>query len=296
MSLLDREDLVGSLFFPQKDTRLTPRGAVDHRIAVRGGELHLRVHGTKGPLLLLFHGNGEIVSDWDPAAASFLARGVRFAVVDYRGYGRSLGTPTMRRVLEDAWVALAYAHGLAGAPVIVMGRSLGSAPCWEVASAASVSAVIVDSGFTSVDAVARRRGVEPASLTRVEREALDPLPKIARVTVPTLLLHGENDAVIAHTEAEHALAACNNRHAIDNEDDGGATRRGLRSRPQERASKRGSASGEGGDWGELLPPAAPKARTAELATIPGRGHNDLSMHPAYWEALAPFLDARSSAP
>jgi pimeloyl-ACP methyl ester carboxylesterase len=244
VSLLDREDLVGSLFFPRADDRACPPRARDHAIDVRGATLHLRVHGDRGPMVLLFHGNGEIVSDWDGAAPSFLARGVRFAVMDYRAYGRSTGTPTMRAVLDDAWTVLAYVHALTGSKVIVMGRSLGSAPAWEVASASCVRAVIVDSGFTSVDAFARRRGVEPASLGTTERAALDPLAKIARVTAPTLLLHGERDAVIVHDEAVRALAAISHEEK-------------------------------------------------SLATIPGRGHNDLAMDPAYWRALGPFLDALS---
>ncbi|MBX7196614.1 MAG: alpha/beta hydrolase, partial [Sandaracinaceae bacterium] len=97
MSLLTRTDLVGSLFFPRPDARPCPRNASDHFVAAPGAALHLRVHGASGPLLLLFHGNGEIVSDWDAAAPSFLARGVRFAVLDYRGYGRSNSAPTMSR-------------------------------------------------------------------------------------------------------------------------------------------------------------------------------------------------------
>jgi fermentation-respiration switch protein FrsA (DUF1100 family) len=210
----------------------------------------------------------------------------------------------MRRVLEDAWIVLAYAHALAGAPVIVMGRSLGSAPCWEVASASSVRAVIVDSGFTSVEAFARRRGVDPASLSREEHAALDPLPKIARVSVPTLLLHGENDTVIAHTEAEQALAALRDApkartgqtggEAVDLGRPAAGAAEQTPGAARERVRRADEQGGMGGSC--RLPAAAPKAREAELATIPGRGHNDLSMHPAYWQALAPFLDARSSAP
>lgn len=245
MSLLDREDLVGSLFFPRADSRPTPAGATDHAIDVRGATLHLRVHGERGPLVLLFHGNGEIVSDWDAAAPSFVARGVRFAVLDYRAYGRSTGTPSMRAVLDDAWTVLAYAHALAGSKVIVMGRSLGSAPAWEVAAASCVRALIIDSGFTSVDAFARRRGVDPASVSEHERARLDPSAKIARVTVPVLLLHGEQDTAIVHAEAEHALATI---------------------------------------------PHANKS----LATIMGRGHNDLAMDPSYWRNLAPYLDSFTS--
>ncbi len=238
--LLDRTDLVGSLFFPREDERPRPPGAQDHVIPVDGAGLHLRVHGAHGALVLLFHGNGEIVSDWDPAAASFVKRGLRFAVVDYRGYGQSTGVPTMRALLEDAHHVLAFAREIAGEPVIVMGRSLGSAAAWEVASAPDVRAIVIDSGFVDVDAFARRRGVDPRTLMEAERIRLDPLPKIAGAQAPTLLVHGSGDAVIAHTEAERALAAS-------------------------------------------------PARDKHLATIFGRGHNDLGVDPAYWAALSPFL-------
>jgi len=240
-TLLDRTDLVGSLFFPREEERPRPAGAQDHVIPVDGATLHLRVHGTHGALVLLFHGNGEIVSDWDAAAPSFVKRGLRFAVVDYRGYGQSTGVPTMRALLEDAHAVLAYAHRLAGDRLVVMGRSLGSAAAWEVASAPEVRAIVIDSGFTDVDAFARRRGIDPQSLTDEERERLGALPKVARASAPLLLLHGERDAVIMHAEAERALAAAS---------------------------------------------CAPK----HLVTIRGRGHNDLSLEPAYWQALGPFLE------
>lgn len=206
-ALLDRTDLVGSLFFPRADDRPCPRGASDHAVEVQGARLHLRVHGSRGPLVLLFHGNGEIVSDWDDAAPSFVKRGLRFAVVDYRGYGRSTGAPMMRALLDDAHEVLARSRALAGEPVIVMGRSLGSAAAWEIASSSNVRAIVIDSGFVDVDAFARRRGVDPHALVDEERARLDPIPKIARVGAPTLLLHGERDAVISHSEAERALAA-----------------------------------------------------------------------------------------
>lgn len=241
-ALLDRDDLVGSLFFPRPDERSAPWSGRDHEVPVPGAALHLRVHGGRGPMVLLFHGNGEIVSDWDAAAPSFVKRGVRFAVVDYRGYGRSTGRPTMRSLLDDAPLVLAFVRELADDRIIVMGRSLGSAAAWEIAASPDVAALVIDSGFTDVDAFARRRGVDPRSLTDSERTRLDPLPKAARAGAPLLLLHGERDAVIVHAEAERALAA--------------------------------SASSE-----------------KRLATIPGRGHNDLSIEPAYWHALGPFLDA-----
>lgn len=249
MSLLDREDLAGRLFFPRPDPRGIPADADDDSVEVEGASLHLRMHGRRlGPrarVVLLFHGNGEIVSDWDPAAPPFTKLGWRFAVLDYRGYGRSTGVPTMRRLLEDAHAALAHVRARGAGPVVVMGRSLGSAAAWEVAGSArdqgaGVDGVIVDSGFTDLDAFARRRGVEPSTLSEDERTVLDPLPRLARVRAPALLLHGERDQVIAHAEAERALEAL-------------------------------------------------RADRARLVTLAGRGHDDVSLDPDYWPAVRTFL-------
>lgn len=210
-ALIDREDLEGRLFFPRADAGTVPAGASDHAIDVGDAALHLRLHGGSlgegAPIVLLFHGNGEIVADWDATGPAFAKLGWRLGVVDYRGYGRSTGTPTMRRLLDDAHPVLAHARRLTGGALVVMGRSLGSAAAWEVASDRGVDGVVLDSGFTDVDAFARRRGVEPSSLSAEERARLDPIPKIAAVDVPVLLLHGEADAVIAIHEAARALAA-----------------------------------------------------------------------------------------
>jgi pimeloyl-ACP methyl ester carboxylesterase len=58
------------------------------------------------PTVLLFHGNGETVADYDLAAPPYARHGMNLAVVDYRGYGRSDGEPSLRAILEDAPSAL----------------------------------------------------------------------------------------------------------------------------------------------------------------------------------------------
>lgn len=205
--MLDRTDLVGRLFFPRADESTKPTQADDHYIPVDGAQLHLRVfEGPRGAgVVLLFHGNGEIVSDWTPAAGSFRSRGYRLAVVDYRGYGQSSGTPTIRTMLSDASVVLDYVATHVDGPLIVMGRSLGSASAWEAMAKAQeagrVRGVVIDSGFVDVEAFARRRGVDAKDLVAEDRLALDPLPKMANVRCPLLLLHGELDAAIRISEA-----------------------------------------------------------------------------------------------
>ena len=211
--MLDRTDLVDRLFFPRADETKKPADAEDHFIEVPGASLHLRVHEGKpgAGVVLLFHGNGEIVSDWNAAAGSFRSRGYRLAIVDYRGYGLSTGTPTIRNMLSDASLVLDYVAEHFEGPLIVMGRSLGSASVWEAMAkareAGRVRGAVIDSGFVDVEAFGKRRGVEPQDLEAEDQSALDPLPKMAAVTCPVLLLHGELDAAIRIQEAAAAYAA-----------------------------------------------------------------------------------------
>jgi len=208
--LLDNPDLIDRLFFPSDRHSPPPAGASDYNLEVPGAHLHLRVHSGSGPVLLLLHGNGENVCDWDEAAPTFVRRGVRLAVFDYRGYGKSTGIPTMQNVFDDTQRVQAALVVIAPGPLALMGRSLGSAPAWALAEQTpDLLGVVIDSGFTDVDAFARRRGIDPSVLPEGERAALDPLPKIARCQHPLLLLHGEEDRAIAITEAEAALAASN---------------------------------------------------------------------------------------
>lgn len=212
--MFDSEAFNGALFFPRADVTPPLAGAVD--LEVPGdAPLHLRWHGPEGlPTLLLFHGNGEVVADYDDAAPMFAAAGARLAVVDYRGYGKSAGTPTLRTAIADAARTLATMLAAAGAPIIVMGRSLGSACAAELYGAMpdGVSAFVLESGFVDLAGLVRRRGMEsPARFAPEDLATFDPAPKLARGTRPLLVLHGAGDVLIPAREAEAAFAAAGTR-------------------------------------------------------------------------------------
>lgn len=210
MSLLTREDLVGSLFFPQPVRSPPPSDARDLFVDVDGARLHVRLHGEAGrPLVLFFHGNAETVADYDEVAAELTGR-VQFAVTDYRGYGASTGRPTLQRLFDDTLAVFDAVRPHAPLAPVVLGRSLGSAAAWHLVEhrGDQLSGVIVDSGFSDLDAFARRRGLAPSALTAEERRVLDPLPKAARCEVPALLLHGEEDSLIPLAEAVRVAKAC----------------------------------------------------------------------------------------
>lgn len=202
--MFDGDAFNHALFFPRREVSAPPRGAVDTMIDVGGVRVHTRRHGTDPCTLLLFHGNGEIVADYDAMASQFTDCGVSLVVADYRGYGASEGEPTLRHVIADA-----RAIAEAVRPQFVMGRSLGGAAAHElyVRPIGGMIGVILESTFCDLAGLIRRRGLAPPSaFSAEERATFDPLAKLPDGRLPLLILHGERDQLIGPSEARTALS------------------------------------------------------------------------------------------
>lgn len=135
--------------------------------------------------------------------------------MDYRGYGRSGGTPTFRSCLADAVIVATQVRAELDRegsvlPLVVMGRSLGAACVAEIAGRglACVVGFVIDSGASNIEATVRRRRLDPAGrLTPTDYADFCPRAKLARSQAPLLLLHGELDASIPVAEAVAAYDA-----------------------------------------------------------------------------------------
>jgi alpha-beta hydrolase superfamily lysophospholipase len=211
-SLLDSPRFLRSLFFPLPRTSSAPSGARELFVDVDGARLHVRVYAADAPLVvLLFHGNGETIADYDGLAAAYAHAGARLAVMDYRGYGASTGTASLRACLDDAPRVLdALRAALPAASIVVMGRSLGGACAAELAKAprAGVRGYLFESSGALLERLVARRGIalEPP-LSEEDLATFCPLRKVARCVVPTLVLHGAIDDLIEPDEAEALFAA-----------------------------------------------------------------------------------------
>ncbi len=216
---LDAPEISLTLFHPRPEwPGLTPPSSgedlmipVGEGVAV--GARFFR-YGETAPTLLFFHGNGEIVADYDELGPVYNKLELNFLPVDYRGYGRSGGRPSASALLADSHAVLDFVvpwltqQGCRG-PLIVMGRSLGSAPAVELAWRRPdlVDGLIVESGFARTGPLLAVLGImprEPFDETRGFRN----LDKMGMVTVPTLIIHAQNDRVIPVSEAQALFTAC----------------------------------------------------------------------------------------
>ena len=154
--------------------------------------------GRSRPLVIFAHGNGELIDDWPEALAGFAERGIHLLLVEYPGYGRSTGRSSqasISAVMLAAYDAAVTRPGVDRDRVVLYGRSLGGAAVCSLLGRRSVAALILQSSFTSVTALAREAFLLPAFLVR---DAFDNLSAVEAYTGPVLVVHGTSDTIIPH--------------------------------------------------------------------------------------------------
>ena len=206
-SIFDSDEFNQNLFFPRLDNSAVPDGADDIFINVENNcNVHARCYKNSEAkfTILFFHGNGEIVSDYNVLAEHFIKLGCEFIVCDFRGYGRSDGVPTLKSSLIDASTIYYYLRDnkFLKKNVCVMGRSLGSASAIEICSRVpEITCCIIESGYADPIPLVERRGLNITNITPVEIALFSNSEKIRLVKCPILIIHGEMDSLISPREA-----------------------------------------------------------------------------------------------
>lgn len=217
VSALDRPEVLQYLFHPRKEYRQTPpESGMDYFITVEkdvqiGARFFLWEPAE--PHILFFHGNNEIVSDYDGVGPAYNHHGISFLVVDYRGYGQSGGQPTATSLLSDAHTIFRDIHRWLNehnrtGPLLIMGRSLGSASALEVASIFQdeIAGLILESAFAGTVPLLNRLGVATDILGISEADGFANFGKIKTIGKPTLIIHGPHDDIIPLKDADILLA------------------------------------------------------------------------------------------
>ena len=207
MTTLFDNPLVRSMLFYPRVTRPrftdSPVGpicdgtiAVDETVAL-GYRLYRL--GDKSPLIVYFHGNGEIAAEHDETASLYRRIGLSLLVIDFRGYGWSGGQANISTLLADmtpvykALPGLLQRHEIANAPLFLMGRSLGSACAIHLAHEHpdGFHGLIIESGFTEL----LKLSIVPAAIGKAI-EPINSLQKMRDIQLPLLVVHGERDTLI----------------------------------------------------------------------------------------------------
>lgn len=163
-----------------------------------------RLHGwyctTPEPraVVLYLHGNAGNLSHRTEVLRRLRQRHqVSVLIFDYRGYGQSEGTPTVRGAIEDAAAArrvLAQRAECGESDIVLMGRSLGGAIAVQIAAQQTPRALIIESAFDSYRHVAESHFPRLAWL--IPRQKLNSAALITDIRCPLLQSHGDRDRVV----------------------------------------------------------------------------------------------------
>jgi fermentation-respiration switch protein FrsA (DUF1100 family) len=209
------------IFIPAK----YPTGDWEHvRFAVEDAEFAApdgtKLHGwfiphdaakfeTPTAVVLVAHGNAGNLTNRVHLVAPFRRLGAAVMLFDYRGYGKSEGSPSEAGVLADARAArawLAKRAGVAENKIVLFGESLGGGVAVDLAAEDGAGGLVLLSTFTSLPDVAAR--VYPWVPVRwLMRTRLDSLAKIGRYTGPVIQFHGDRDEIIPYELGETLFAA-----------------------------------------------------------------------------------------
>jgi len=219
---LDRPEVLMFLFHPRPEPAVSPFQTSDSEIQMSGQRdilipvqediaIGARFHMAQksGGSILFFHGNGEIVADYDDLGAVYNQMGINLLAVDYRGYGRSSGKPTVTAMMRDCHIIFDFArkwlqqNNFTG-PILLMGRSLGSASVLELAAAYKdlIDGLIVESGFAYAGPLLTLLGIDFAALGFKEEKGFRNVDKIKNFDKPTLIIHAEFDHIIPYSDGQ----------------------------------------------------------------------------------------------
>ncbi len=153
---------------------------------------------TSSKVLLCFHGNAENIGHGLGQLKALSRLGASVLALDYRGYGKSEGSPDEAGVYRDAESAYNYlVDGRHFQPrdIFLYGNSLGGAVAIHLAWRHEIGGLIVQSSFTAGREMARRMFLIPL-FEYIPKSRFDSLDKIARVRAPILIVHGTQDQTI----------------------------------------------------------------------------------------------------
>jgi fermentation-respiration switch protein FrsA (DUF1100 family) len=160
-------------------------------------------------VVLFFHGNAGNISHRLDYLLMFNRLRYTTLIVDYRGYGKSTGSPSEEgtyRDAEAAWEYLRHARLAQPQDVVIAGESLGGAVGTWLAAKVKPRAVLLFSTFTSVnDLGAQVYWFLPVRL--LSRIGYDTLENLKRIDAPVFIAHSPDDDVVPYSHGKKLFEA-----------------------------------------------------------------------------------------
>lgn len=152
--------------------------------------------------ILFAHGNAGNISHRIEKIKFFHDLGCSVFIFDYRGYGKSKGSPSEKGLYKDAQGAYNYLLSIGIKPenIIGYGESLGGSAIIDLAVNNKLAALITDSAISKAQDMAKI--IYPFLPYWIFSVRLDSATKIKSITTPKLMIHSINDEIVPYRLGE----------------------------------------------------------------------------------------------
>ncbi len=218
----------GLFFYPTQEIYTLPEQVkLDYEIVdfqsrdglqLKGWLIHSKTQKSRG-VVVQFHGNAENMTSHFLSLAWLPKYGFDLFVFDYRGYGASEGSPTIKGAVFDSVAAIEYVvKKFPNQPIILVGQSLGGALLLaalhedqSLLQQASFQLIVLEGAFASYQQIMQEKMQESFLLYPFQwlsyvmvSDVYAPKNLIAKENgIPYLIISGDDDTVVPphHSDA-----------------------------------------------------------------------------------------------
>lgn len=149
------------------------------------------------PVIFYLTGNAGNLANRASRFDLLTQRGYGLVAPAYRGYSGSTGTPQETAIIGDTVAIYDAIVRPMQAPVVVYGESIGAAVTLGALGAGiTPDAILLEAPYTSIKAMAAHHYPGNGGFTKHLSNQWDSLSRAKTVTLPLLILHGTEDALI----------------------------------------------------------------------------------------------------
>jgi fermentation-respiration switch protein FrsA (DUF1100 family) len=206
------------IFYPMSKLYQTPaQWGLDYEDVTLQTADNVQLHGWYIPhqqseqVLLFFHGNAGNISHRRESIEVFHRLGLNVLIIDYRGYGKSKGSPSEQGLYKDAdasWRFLIEEKGYAPEQILIFGRSLGGVVAAKLGSEVEARGLMLESTLSSAKDFARDVFTVLSRLV-VMRYDFNTVEYVQHVSYPVVVLHSPDDDIMPFRLGEKVYQSAN---------------------------------------------------------------------------------------
>lgn len=154
-------------------------------------------HDDSEYVVIFSHGNAGNISRRLHFLEMMNASGISVFIYDYRGFGKSEGTPDEKGLYKDieaAWEYLTMERSYDPSRIILFGRSLGGSVSAYLAQHVQPAGLVLESAFTTLEDVASE--AYPIVPSRLVRSVYPTVRYLSQTSSAVMIMHSREDRLI----------------------------------------------------------------------------------------------------